>query len=147
MSASFSLMHDWKNVMSTGYKGTVSNNLGWSDIPGRANTKTITHSHAVNATVYLPWHMEFTSDCTFNFQPRNASFNNSINTTQWNAFVQKKFLKNDMALVKFSVNDILNNNNGYYRYVNGSNVYESNRLVIKRYWLLTMAWNFSKSIK
>ena len=57
------------------------------------------------------------------------------------------FLKNDQALVKFSVNDILNDNNGYTRYLNGSNVYESNRLVIKRYWLLTLTWNFTKSIK
>jgi hypothetical protein len=147
MNGSFSLTHDWKNVMTTSYKGSVSNNMGWSDIPGRANTRTISHSHALDATIYLPWHMELTNDCTFNFQPKNASFNTSNNITQWNAFVQKKFLKNDQALVKFSVNDILNDNNGYYRHLNGSNVYESNRLVIKRYWLLTLTWNFSKSIK
>jgi hypothetical protein len=147
MNASFSLTHDWKNVMTTSYKGTVSNNIGRTDIPGRPNTRTFSHSHALDATLYLPWHMELTNDCTFNFQPKNASFNTSNNITQWNAFVQKKFLKNDQALVKFSVNDILNNNNGYNRYLNGSNVYESNRLVLKRYWLLTLGWNFTKSIK
>ncbi|THU39168.1 hypothetical protein FAM09_11675 [Niastella caeni] len=147
LNATFSLTHDWKNVMNTSYKGTISNIFGWSDIPGRANTQSISHNHEVDATIYLPWHMEVTSDCSFNFQPKNASFNSRINNIQWNAFIQKKFLKNDQALVKFSVNDLLNNNNGYRRYVYGSNVSESNRLVIKRYWLLTMTWNFSKSIK
>jgi hypothetical protein len=147
MNASFSLTHEWKKVMTTGYKGTASNNLGWTNIPGRTDTRTFSHSHAVNATVYLPWHMDFTSDCTFNFQPKNASFNSRINTIQWNAFVQKKFLKNDQAQVRFSVNDILNNNIGYSRFVIGSNVSERDRFVIKRYWLLSATWNFSKSIK
>jgi hypothetical protein len=147
MSASFSINHEWKKVMNTGYKGTVSNNWGWSDIPSRPNTRTFNHSHAVNATAYLPWHLELTSDCTFNFQPKNASFNSSVNNIQWNAFVQKKFLKHDQALVKFSVNDILDNNIGYYRSVTGSNVFESDRFVIKRYWLLSVTWNFSKSLK
>ena len=147
MSVTYYINHEWTKVMSTGYKGTISNNWGWSDIPNRPNTRYFNHSHAVNATVYIPWHMEFTSDCNFNFQPKNASFNSSINTIQWNAFVQKKFLKNNQAVIRFSVNDILNNNNGFNRYVVGSNVYESNRFVIKRYWLLSATWNFSKSLK
>jgi hypothetical protein len=147
LSAGFTINHEWKKVMTTGYRGFVSNNWGWSDIPGRANTRSFNHSHSVNATVYIPWHVELTNECTFNFQPKNAYFNSSINTTQWNAFVQKKFLKYDRAVIKFSVNDILNNNNGYNRSVNGSNVYELNRFVIKRYWLLSATWNFSKSLK
>ncbi|OQP58147.1 hypothetical protein A3860_07415 [Niastella vici] len=147
VSATYSINHEWTKVMSTGYRGTVNKNWGWSDIPNRPNTSYFNHSHAVNATFYIPWHLELTSDCLFNFQPKNASFNSSINTIQWNAFVQKKFLKNNQAVIRFSVNDILNNNNGYNRYVTGSNVSESNRFVIKRYWLLSATWNFSKSLK
>jgi hypothetical protein len=147
MSFTYYLNHEWTKVMSTGYKGNISNNWGWSDIPNRPDTRYFNHSHAVNATVYFPWHIEATSDCNFNFQPKNASFNSSNNTIQWNAFVQKKFLKENQAVVRLSVNDILNNNNGYNRYITGSNVYEMNRFVIKRYWLLSATWNFSKSLK
>jgi hypothetical protein len=146
LNATFNLSHEWKNVMTTGYKGNIGNGWGWSDIPDRPNTRTFSHNHAVYATVWLPWHTELSSDCDFKFQPRNASFNSSNNIIQWNAFVQKKLLKNDQGIIKFSVNDILNNNNGYNRYLNGSNVYESNRLVIKRYWLLSFTWNFTKKI-
>lgn len=147
LGASFSINHDWKSVMTTGYKASISNNWGWSDIAARPNTRSFSHGHEVNATVYIPWRLELTSDCTFNFQPKNASFNSSVNTIQWNAFVQKKFGKNNQAVIKISVNDILNNNNGYNRSVSGSNVYESYRFVIKRYWLLSLTWNFSKSLK
>ena len=146
LNGSFSLNYDFKKLLTAGYKGNVSKNIGWSNIPGRRNTSTLTHSHDLDVTVYLPGRLELTNDCTFNFQPKNASFNTNFNTIQWNAFLQKKFLKNDQAIIKFSVNDILNNNTGYRRSVNGSNVYESDKLVIKRYWLLTMTWNFSKSL-
>jgi hypothetical protein len=147
VSGAFSINHEWKKVMTSGYRGSVNNNWGWSDIPGRANTRSFNHVHSVYANIYMPWKMELNSECTFNFQPKNANFNSSINTTQWNAFVQKKLLKNSQAVIKLSVNDILNNNNGYYRSVNGSNIYETNRFVIKRYWLLSATWNFSKSLK
>ena len=42
---------------------------------------------------------------------------------------------------------VLNNNTGYSRSVIGSNISESNRFVIKRYWLLTATWNFTKNLK
>lgn len=145
-NVSFNLRHEWENVMTTGYRGSVFYSWGWSDIANRPNTRNFAHNHSIDATGYLPWHMELTSDCTFNIQPKNANFNSSNSNIQWNAFVQKKFLKNEQAIVKFSVNDILNKNNGYNRYLNGSNVYETNRLVIKRYWLLSFTWNFTKKI-
>jgi len=91
--------------------------------------------------------MELGTDCLFTVQPKNESFNSSISTTQWNAYLQKKLFKNDQALVKLSVNDILNANTGYSRGVYGNNKYESEQLVIKRYVMLSMAWNFSKSFK
>jgi hypothetical protein len=129
------------------YRGGVNQSTGWSDIAGRTNTSTLNHTHTISATNYLPWHMELANDCTFNFQPKNGSFNTNFNTIQWNAFIRKKFLKNDQAVIQLAANDILNNNTGYSRSVIGSNVSESNRFVIKRYWLLSLTWNFSKSLK
>lgn len=147
LTAGLSLTHEWKDVMTTSYRGSINQSTGWSDIPGRANTRTLFHSHTINSVIYLPWHLEFINDCTFNFQPKNASFNTNLNTIQWNAFLQKKLLKNDQLVVRLAANDILNNNTGYTRSVTGSNISESNRFVIKRYWLLTATWNFNKSLK
>jgi hypothetical protein len=145
-SVRVSATHDWKEVMTTSYAATVNYNVGWSNVATNKTNRTIWHTHSLDNTFFLPWKIELVSDCNFNFQPKNSSFNTSINNIQWNAHVQKKFLKNEQGIVKFSVNDILNNNNGYRRGVSGNNVYESSRLVLKRYWLLTVTWNFMKSL-
>ncbi|OQP44640.1 hypothetical protein A4H97_09750 [Niastella yeongjuensis] len=147
LNAGLTLSHEWKNVMYWIYRGNVNKSIGWSDIAGSTNTRTLFHTHTINATNYLPWHMELANECTFNFQPKNGSFNTHFNTIQWNAFIRKKFLRNDQAVIQLAANDILNNNTGYTRSVTGSNVSESNRFVIKRYWLLSLTWNFSKSLK
>lgn len=146
-NAGLMLNYDWKNVMTTSYRGSINQSTGWSHIPGRANTRNLFHTHTINSTVYLPWHVDFINECVFNFQPKNASFNTNLNTIQWNAFVQKKFLKGDQLVIQLAAHDILNNNTGYTRSVTGSNISESNRFVIKRYWLLTATWNFTKSLK
>lgn len=126
---------------------TVNYNVGWSDIVDNKTNRNLSHTHNMDATAFLPGKFELRSDCHFNFQPQNSLFKSSLNTIQWNASVEKKLFKKDQVFVKLSVNDILNQNTGYYRGVYGNTVSESNRLVIKRYWLLTLGWNFSKSIK
>jgi hypothetical protein len=141
-----SLTHDWKDVMSTSYSGSANYSVGWSDAPNNKTNRNFSHSHTLANTFFLPFKMELSSDCNFQFQPKNNAFSKSTNIIQWNAFLQKKLLKNDEALIKFSVNDILNQNTGYNRSVSGNNVYESNRLVLKRYWLLTVTWNFTKTL-
>lgn len=146
VNTSFSLNYNWKDNLTLGYRGSVNYNIGYSDVANFQTTRNLSHRHSLNTTAYLPLKIEFSSDCSFNFQPKNGSFSTNFNTIQWNASLQKKFLRNEQGVIKFSVNDILNNNTGYNRSVYGSNVYESDRLVIRRYWLLTLAWNFSKSL-
>jgi hypothetical protein len=137
--------YDLENIMTVGYRGSLNYSVGWTDVAEIKTIRNLSHSHNLNLNVYLPKKFEWGTECGFNFQPKNSSFNNSLNTIIWNAFVEKKFFKNEKALIKFSVNDILNNNTGYSRSVSRGNTSESERLVIKRYWLLTLTWNFLKS--
>lgn len=146
LSTRASLAHDWKDVMTTSYAASINYNVGRSNVVGNKTNRTVSHTHTLNNNFYLPFKMELGSECNFTFQPKNSSFNSSINIIQWNAFLQKKFLKSDMASVRFSVNDILNNNTGYSRNISGNYTSESNRFVLKRYWLLTLTWNFTKPI-
>jgi hypothetical protein len=136
---------DWEKIMTLGYRAGIIYNFGKSDIT--KVRRNFSHNHNINTTVYLPGKFDLGSDCAFNFQPKNSSFSSNFNTIRWNAYLQKKFFKKEMLQAKISVNDILNNNTGYGRSVYGNNVYEYNRMVIKRYFLMTITWNFSKSIK
>ncbi|HEX7902599.1 MAG TPA: outer membrane beta-barrel protein [Chitinophagaceae bacterium] len=147
INASAGMRHTWENHLTTGYTARLIYNIGWSDIPGYKTRLTFSHVHSFNITSYFLKKFELGSDCSFNFQPKNSSFNKNLNTIRWNASLQRKFLKGDKGAIKLSMNDILNNNTGYSRNVSGNNINEWNRSVIKRYWLLTLTWNFSKSIK
>jgi len=146
-SCNFSLSYDLKNILAAGYSGSVNRSKGRSNIDSNLVPATISHTHFVNITGYLPGKFELVSDCAFNFQPANSTFNSSFNTIRWNASLSKRLLKDDKGFVRLSVNDILNENTGYNRSVYGNNVNESDRLTIKRYFLLTLGWDFSKSIK
>jgi len=134
--------YDIKELMTINYSARVSYNVSKSTI-NSIISRTWSHYHIVGATFFLPLKLELSSNSVFNFQPKNASFNSSINTIQWDASLTKKVFKNDRGLIKFSVNDILNNNTGFSRYASGGgNTSESYRLVIRRYWLLGFTWNF-----
>ncbi len=137
--------YDIKELMKINYSVTGSYNIGKSTINSTIS-KTWSHNHKIGATIYLPLKLELSSNCNLNFQPKNASFNSSITTIQWDASLVKKVLKNDRGLIKFSVNDILNNNTGYSRNASGGgNISESYSLVLRRYWLLGFTWNFLKN--
>ncbi len=143
---SVSLGYDLENKLGVSYNGSINFNKSRSSINNTSTRQTTSYIHDVSVVKYFPKKIELTSGCIFNFQPRNGSFASSINTVQWNASLTKKLLKNDRGFVKCTINDILNNNTGYSRNLDGSNTYESNGLVIKRYFLVTVGWNFLKSL-
>jgi hypothetical protein len=64
---------------------------------------------------------------------------------RWNAYVAKKFMKNDQLELRFSAFDILNQNLGFSRYAQNNIVTETNYNTIRRYGLLSLTWNFTKS--
>jgi hypothetical protein len=145
--AGFTLNYDLENKMALAYSGRISFDNSKSNYGNTGNRQNITHTHNLSGSFYLPKKFELSSDCNFNFQPRNSSFNSSFNFIMWNAYIQKKLLKNNKAFAKLSVNDILNNNTGFNRYIYGNDITEYDRLVIKRYFLFTIGFNFSKSVQ
>lgn len=59
----------------------------------------------------------------------------------WNAALGYKFLKDRSLEVRFSVNDILNQNNGVSRNVMETYVEDNRTVVLRRYCLLTITYN------
>lgn len=145
-TARFSLSYDWKEVMTTDYSSNLSLGFASSSIPDTRSVTTVTHSHTLNNTFYLPWKMEISSAAVFNFQPANRTFDNSFNYVTWNAGIEKKIFSSESLVLKFEINDILNQNRGYGRFANGANIYEIDRFVVRRFWLLSATWNFSKNL-
>ena len=102
-------------------------------------------THSLNGTVSLPWKMEVHTEVEATFRQKTELFSGNNNLVIWNAYIGRKLLKNDKAIIKISGNDILNQNRGYSRTINTTVLQEQNYQTISRYFLLSFVWNFSKN--
>jgi hypothetical protein len=133
-------------VFNINYNANISYSVSKANIGNIGSNFMFTHHHNASTTIFLPGKVELTSDVNMSFQPSNNSFSNSRNIIKWNASVVKKFMKNNQAQIRLSVFDILNQNTGYDRSVNGNSFYESASNYIPRYGLLSFIWNFTTKL-
>ncbi len=98
-----------------------------------------------NGDIYLPKRFQIHSDCDFSLRQKTIAFNTNTNVILWNAWIGKKFMKNDALLVKIIANDILDNNIGFNRSVNSNFITQNTYSTIRRYFLLGVTWNFNKA--
>lgn len=133
-------------VFNIDYSSHVSYSISNASIGNIGSNTLLSHNHNAHVVFFLPWKLEFSSDVDMYFQPSNSSFNTSRNIIKWNASMIKKFMKNDQAQLRLSVNDILNQNTGYDRGISGNSFYESASNFIPRYGILSFVWNFSTKL-
>jgi len=110
-------------------------------------TRYWTQEHNADVNVFLPWKFEIGSNCNFNFRQKTSVFDKNNNAIKWNARIDRKFFKNDVARIRFSANDILNQNIGFDRNINDNFISERTYNTMKRYFMLSFIWNFSKNGK
>lgn len=89
---------------------------------------------------------EIGTDINFQARQKDPRFPEQNSFTTWNGYALKRLLKNELE-VKFGVYDILNQNRGYQRNFNSYSFTESYYNTLKRFWLLSVTWNFSKNGK
>jgi len=127
------------------YYGGANYNMSASTINESLKTKYWTQSHNLNATVYFLKKYELNSEVNAELRQKTDIFTSNNNVVVWNAYVGRRFLKNDKGLLKFYVYDILNQNKGFDRTINTNVLTERNYETIQRYFLVSFVWNFSKT--
>jgi hypothetical protein len=113
------------------------------------NTGITTHywTWAVNGefNIYFPLHFQVHGDADINLRQKTAVFQTNNNVVLLNAWIGKKFLKGDALLLKAGGNDLLNQNTGFNRTVNSNFITQNTFSTIKRYFLFSIVWNFTKA--
>lgn len=100
-----------------------------------------------NGTLYLPWKTLISSNINFNIRQKTTAFPDNRNVFLWNATFSKKIFKDESGLLSFEMRDVLNQNLGFSRNVNDSYVQQRTYETIRRFWMLSFTWNFSKNGK
>ncbi|MFA4979127.1 outer membrane beta-barrel protein [Sphingobacterium siyangense] len=93
-------------------------------------------------TYYLPKDFKISLSTDQNYQAATKTLQ-SINIINMNGYVSKKLLKDKSLEVQVFVNDILNKNNGVYRYQNGTSFIQTSNDVLRRYGMLKVIYNFT----
>lgn len=118
------------------YNYNVVNN---SVIPQAFNTYQI-HTPSGSVT-WLPWKKLVLSSSIYanSYLGLEEEFNQTV--LLWNAGIGFKFLKNELAEIRLSGFDLLNNNNSIIRNVTDYYIEDLQTQVLNRYFMLTLTYN------
>lgn len=105
-----------------------------------SNNNYLVQQASVKAN-YIAWtKLVFSTDYSYyNYTGLSQTFNQEV--MLWNAAIGYKFLKKNVAELRFSVFDILNKNTSINRIVNDTYIEDSQTQVLNRYFLVTFIYN------
>lgn len=94
--------------------------------------------------VYLPGKFTINADGNYDYRGKTQSFDETFSKLIINTSINKKLLKGDNLNIGLSVNDLLNQNQGFDRSAFNGNISQNSYTAIKRYFLLSITWDFSQ---
>ncbi len=92
---------------------------------------------------YLPAKFQITAESYYTYTGAAPGFE-GIYRNIVTASISKMFFKDNSLKLAASANDLLNQNTGFNRTVNGANVVQNTNTTIRRYFMLTVTWDFTK---
>ena len=133
-----------ENKMGINLRTNVSYNTSISSINEAIKTAYWVHSYTIDTYFALPYKFDLSSDANLNFRQKTNVFDQNRNTIIWNASLSKRLFKETCSL-KFSLNDILDQNIGFRRDIQSNFITENTYATLRRFWTVGFTWNFSKN--
>lgn len=107
-----------------------------------------TNGHGVNGN--FRWEitksLEFVSEAIWDYQPAQRTYDEDFSQTIWNAELQLTVDKAKTIVLRCAVQDILNENKGYRRYVSPNLTNESTYNTIRRYGFLGITYHIKNKV-
>jgi hypothetical protein len=94
-------------------------------------------------TVYLPGKFQLASDADYLYRAKTQTFDSDFHRTLVNASLSKTFFKEDNLKFTLAANDLLDQNKGFDRTVNANFIQQNTYTTIKRYFMFSVAWDFT----
>jgi hypothetical protein len=136
----------WKDTtFNLSYSFSPGYNLNTSSIRSDVQTKYWTFGQSFDGSVNLPYNFRLGTEINWDIRQRLDPQDKNNNVFRWNAYVSKSFLKDKSLVAKLYANDILDQNIGYTRYNDPNYISENTYNTIRRYFMLSLTWNFTKT--
>ncbi len=111
-------------------KGINNNGHGWNGDAG--------------GEVFLPGKIQVGVNANYQYNSKTQTFDQSFSRVLLNASISKAFFKAENLKLVLSGNDLLNQNAGFNRSVNGNLISQSTYTTIRRYFMFSVVWDFNK---
>lgn len=118
-------------------------NSSRSSISTAADRNYWIHNINFDGRYTFPFKIDLGTNVEFEYREKLNETDNKNQVLVWNAFVEKRFLKKEQLILRFSINDILDQNKGYERVIQPNSIVERNFLTFQRYGLITLTYNFN----
>ncbi|HTM67403.1 MAG TPA: outer membrane beta-barrel protein [Flavipsychrobacter sp.] len=141
---SIPINYDKEKVCDISYRPVLIYNQNTATINTNA-TNYWSLEHNFDGSVELPLKFQIGTEVQWYIRQQVAQFDQNNDAFLWNAYVSKKFFKNNNLELRAYVNDILNQNIGFQRFGHSNIITEQNYNTIKRYGMLSLIWNFTKA--
>lgn len=145
LGANFGLWHEKEKKYSINFESRPAFTNSKSTLNTAIVTKYWTVDNEIGTTIQLPKKFEFNTNLNYNWRQKTDVFGEDRNVWLWNSWLAKKIWKNDAGEIRFTINDILNQNVGFQRNASSNFISERTYSTLRRYWLISFTWNFSKS--
>ena len=96
-------------------------------------------------TVYLPGKFQLSSNANYQYNTKTGTFDRDFSRLILNTTFSKLFFREQTLKLSLSGNDLLNQNTGFNRNVAGNLITQSNYTTIRRYFMISLAYDFNKT--
>jgi len=132
-----------KDKFDLAVSGVFVYNLVDYEVEAGSNTKYFNQAYSADFTYRLKNQFYFLTDVDYYINSgRSVGYNEDV--FLWNLSFAKKFFQANAGEIKFTVYDILNQNNGINRII-GENYFEDVKAnVVPRFFMLSLSYNFNR---
>ena len=132
------------------FQTTLSPNFSYSGVnnslPDQRNRSTYSYGFSYDASLYLPFGLEISTDLNF---AANSGYTSGYNTNQWlwNAQLSYSFLKDKSLTLSVKGYDLLGQKKNISRSVSASSIIDTEYNDLTRYALVSLTWTFNSLAK
>lgn len=134
-----------KNASTFGYglSASYTYTTNAANLQNAANN-TKGYNTSFNFNTKLPFNFFIGSEGNYEFRGANQVFHQNFSKFLLKAWFGKTFLKEENLKIAVTGNDLLNQNTGYSRSGDSNSFSESRNEVIRRYFIFSITWDFTK---